>query len=195
MPIKPENRHRYPANWSEIRAAILARAGEKCEKCGAPNRTRIARGAGKDADTYMLASADVFCADTGEHLGQRRHSDYELLRMTDVVLTIAHLDHVPENCAPENLRAWCQRCHLRHDQAHHQATARATRRARLGNLELAFADGVTACRAKQTGPKEWVCDCEQVQPDCKPSIAAAAVVDFPPGDARGVADTEGGQHG
>jgi hypothetical protein len=31
MPIKPENRTRYPANWSEIRAAILARAADCCE--------------------------------------------------------------------------------------------------------------------------------------------------------------------
>jgi 5-methylcytosine-specific restriction endonuclease McrA len=136
MPIKPENRARYPGDWPTIRAAILARAGDKCEKCKAPNRTRIARGAGKDDGTYMLASADVYCADTGEHLGQCRHSDYELLRMTDVVLTIAHLDHTPENCAPENLQALCQRCHLRYDQEHHRTTAYATRMAKRGNMEL-----------------------------------------------------------
>ena len=92
MPIKPENRHRYPKDWPQIRARILARAGNACEKCKAPNRTRIARGAGKDEGTYMLDSADVFCADTGQHLGQCRHSDYELARMVDIVLTIAHLD-------------------------------------------------------------------------------------------------------
>lgn len=136
MPIKPENRARYPKDWPAIRAAILARAGNCCEKCKAPNRTRIARGAGKDEGTYMLDSADVFCAETGQHLGQCRHSDYELARMVDVVLTIAHLDHTPENCAPENLRAWCQRCHLRYDHEHHRANAQATRRAKSGTGEL-----------------------------------------------------------
>ena len=136
MPIKPENRDRYPKDWPEIRAAILERAGNKCEQCKAPNRTRIARGAGKDGDTYMLASADVYCADTGQHLGQCRHSNYALLRITEVVLTIAHLDHVPENCAPENLRAWCQRCHLRYDQQHHRSNSRATRRSRLAVADL-----------------------------------------------------------
>jgi 5-methylcytosine-specific restriction endonuclease McrA len=136
MPIKQENRDRYPKDWPQIRAAILERAGNKCEKCKAPNRTRIARGAGKDVNTYMLDTADVYCADSGEYLGQCRHSDYDLLRMTDVVLTIAHLDHVPENCAPENLRAWCQRCHLRYDQQHHQANAQATRKARLAVADL-----------------------------------------------------------
>ena len=37
MPIKPENRGRYPANWKEIRAAILERADNKCEFCGIEN--------------------------------------------------------------------------------------------------------------------------------------------------------------
>lgn len=136
MPIKPENRDRYPKDWPAIRARILARAGNACEQCKAPNRTRIARGTGSDAGTYMLDSADVFCADTGKHLGQCRHSDYELARMVDVVLTIAHLDHTPENCADDNLRAWCQRCHLRYDADHHRANAQATRRAKAGTLEL-----------------------------------------------------------
>ena len=129
MPIRPENRARYPKDWPQIRARILERAGHVCEKCKAPNRTRIARGAGKDDGTYMLDTAEVFCAETGSLLGQCRFSDYELARMVDVVLTVAHLDHVPENCDPENLRAWCQRCHLRYDAEHHKRTAYATRKA------------------------------------------------------------------
>ena len=38
-----------------------------------------------------------------------------------VVLTVAHLDHDPSNCADDNLEAMCQRCHLRYDQHHHTA--------------------------------------------------------------------------
>ncbi|NJM13727.1 MAG: hypothetical protein HC889_19405 [Synechococcaceae cyanobacterium SM1_2_3] len=30
MPMKPENRARYPRNWKQIRAAILERAGQRC---------------------------------------------------------------------------------------------------------------------------------------------------------------------
>jgi hypothetical protein len=136
MPIKPENKHRYPADWKQIRARILTRAGNACERCAAPNRERIARGDGNDAGTYMRHTADVYCAETGQHLGQCRHSDYSLSHMVTVVLTIAHLDHQPENCAGENLRAWCQRCHLAHDRPHHLANAQATRRAKAGTLEL-----------------------------------------------------------
>ncbi|MBK8752386.1 MAG: hypothetical protein IPL99_12385 [Candidatus Competibacteraceae bacterium] len=48
---------------------------------------------------------------------------------TKIVLTIAHLDHTPENCDPANLRALCQRCHLAYDATHHAQTAYQTRRA------------------------------------------------------------------
>ncbi|WAC75309.1 hypothetical protein OU995_11685 [Roseateles sp. SL47] len=136
MPIKTENRARYPANWKQIRVAILERAGHRCERCKAPNRERIARGGGDDAGTYMLDTAEVFSDQTGERLGQIHMSDYEVSRMVDVVLTIAHLDHVPENCEPENLRAWCQKCHLAYDAQHHRANAQATRRARKALADL-----------------------------------------------------------
>jgi len=38
MPIRPENRHRYPADWKLRRRFILHyRAGNRCEWCGAEN--------------------------------------------------------------------------------------------------------------------------------------------------------------
>ncbi|HJV76035.1 MAG TPA: hypothetical protein VJ654_17575 [Noviherbaspirillum sp.] len=136
MPIKPENKSRYPANWNEIRAAVLERADHKCEKCNVKNRTRICRGAGNDADTYMTSEAEVFDADNGEYLGRCRMSDYHVGKMVDIVLTIAHLDHQPENCGMENLRAWCQRCHLRYDAEHHARNAAATRKSRKAIADL-----------------------------------------------------------
>lgn len=36
-----------------------------------------------------------------------------------VVLTVAHVDHNKENNRFSNLKAWCQRCHLKHDLKHH----------------------------------------------------------------------------
>jgi len=144
MPIKPENRGRYPANWKEIRASILARAGNRCEQCFAKNGDTIVRGTGKDADTYMTYEAKVFDANTGAYLGQRRMSDYECNQDgVKIVLTIAHLDHTPENCDPANLRAWCQRCHLRYDAKHHAENARRTRHERkaVGDLFAAATIG------------------------------------------------------
>ena len=56
-----------------------------------------------------------------------------------VVLTVAHLDHNPQNCADENLKALCQRCHLNYDAKHHARNAATTRHKRKlenGQIEL-----------------------------------------------------------
>ena len=90
MPIKPENKKRYPANCKQIRESILERAHNRCEFCGKQNHT------------YFW----------NEKTG----------KMVKVVLTIAHLDHTPENCDPENLRALCQACHNRYDAKHRAET-------------------------------------------------------------------------
>ena len=87
MPIKPENRGRYPKSWKQIRTKILERANNKCEFCGIENYSMKENGA-------------------------------------RVVLTIAHLDHTPENCDPDNLRALCQKCHNTYDTEHRKETRR-----------------------------------------------------------------------
>ncbi len=148
MPIKPENKARYPENWKQIREAILERANNCCEQCKVPNGWRIARGVGPFAGTYQVEDANVYCAETGEYIARVRMSEYQVKTMVTIVLTIAHLDHIPENCdgmdkggpvlpiEQSNLRALCQMHHLRHDAKHHAETARQTRRAALNNLEL-----------------------------------------------------------
>jgi 5-methylcytosine-specific restriction endonuclease McrA len=138
MPIKPENRGRYPANWKEIRARILARAGDCCEQCHVPNGDMIIRGIDKDAGTFQRfdGNGEVYAADDGRLLGRCKASEYCGNKWTRVVLTIAHMDHVPENCDDSNLKALCQRCHLAYDAEHHAETAKQTRRARkaIGDL-------------------------------------------------------------
>lgn len=89
MPIKPENKKRYPANWTEISKDIrFNRAGNKCEECGAEN--------------------------------YKAHP----ITGSKVILTVAHLDHQPENCDYSNLKAMCQHCHNNYDKDHRKATRR-----------------------------------------------------------------------
>lgn len=122
MPIKPENRHRYPADWKVIRAAILRRAGHRCEnpECRVGNGWIGYR---RDDGYFVRLASD----------GEGKPDDYAGhatgWRVFRIVLTIAHLNHQPEDCRPENLRALCQRCHLRYDAERHQRNAAATRRA------------------------------------------------------------------
>lgn len=85
MPIRPENRARYPADWPQISRDVRERAGWVCEGSPAYPSCRAAHGQPHPV--------------TGSR----------------VVLTVAHLDHTPENVAWSNLRAWCQRCHNTYD--------------------------------------------------------------------------------
>jgi hypothetical protein len=130
MPIKPENRSRYPRQWGAIRAAILVRADNCCEwpGCGVSNRS------------VGIWKAGVFfkLADSRLHLDARTAIQMEVAgdRLTEIVLTVAHLDHTPEHCDQDNLRAWCQRHHLAYDQEHHVTTAYMTRRERACTMEL-----------------------------------------------------------
>ena len=116
MPIRPENRSRYPQDWPAISRTIrFDRAEGRCECRGECGR---ATHPGRCPNTHGQPAYGT---------GSR------------VVLTTAHLDHTPENCDPANLRAMCQGCHLHYDAEHHRQTAAATRRAALtvaGQLAL-----------------------------------------------------------
>jgi hypothetical protein len=129
MPIKPENRKRYPSNWRELRARRLHIARERCEFCDVPNyavgyRERdgefVQRG---QAASYAKARQLVYdLAADEESLPPE-----EQRRWIVVVLTIAHLDHNPADSDISRLRALCQRCHLRYDAQHHRTNAGRTR--------------------------------------------------------------------
>jgi 5-methylcytosine-specific restriction endonuclease McrA len=49
-------------------------------------------------------------------------------------LTIARLDHTPENCARDNLRALCQKCHNTYDAKHRAQTRK--RHSAVGQYDL-----------------------------------------------------------
>lgn len=121
MPVKPENKARYPANWEAIREQILERAGHRCEWCGIPNH--VYRRNRDDTWTEDPLQADTWTTVDEEAVAY-------------IVLTVAHLDHQPENNDPRNLRALCQRCHNRYDAPHRRRTALITRREKSRNLDL-----------------------------------------------------------
>lgn len=126
MPIRVENKHRYPLNWrQEIRPAILKRAGNRCEECGVPNYSIGVR----DRYGQFWHIDEIHASDAPEQFEG-------LGKVFRIILTIAHLNHVPEDCRPENLKAWCQRCHLTWDAKHHARTARRTRQRKSGQPEM-----------------------------------------------------------
>jgi Zn-finger protein len=114
MPISPQNKARYPKDWPQIRERIRARAGDKCEQCGVPNHVYRNKSTGEWTRNEMQVETWT-CVD-GD-------------KVTRIVCTTAHLDHIPEHCSDENLRFMCQKCHLAYDHEHHQKNSRNTRRA------------------------------------------------------------------
>lgn len=121
MPIHPENRDRYPVEWPDISRRIrFERAGNRCEcsgECGTDHR--------REQYERELGAVDVVL-DPEERCSAINYEPHPITG-SRVVLTVAHLDHTPENVDDDNLRAFCQRCHLRYDRDHH-AASRARRR-------------------------------------------------------------------
>ena len=110
MPIRPENAKLYPADWKGISLEVREAAGWRCE--GSP------------------AFPDC----------RAQNGEPHPVTLSKVVLTVAHLDHIPQNVGEPgkrpNLRAWCQRCHLTYDAKHHARNAAKTRRLALGVVEM-----------------------------------------------------------
>lgn len=117
----PMDRSRYPENWEEISHHVrFVRAGGKCE--GSP--------------AYPDCRAE--------------HGKPHPVTGSIVVLTTAHIGapfsdgrpgnkHDKMDVRDENLRAWCQRCHLLYDIEEHVANRRRNarlRREQAGQLSL-----------------------------------------------------------
>lgn len=101
MPIRHEDKHRYPPDWDEISDRIrFVRAGGRCECDGECGRGHDGR-----------------CPN--------RHGEPEYSSGRPVVLTTAHLDQMPEHNDDENLRAMCPGCHLHYDRRYRRDAALA----------------------------------------------------------------------
>lgn len=103
----------YPDNWfSEIRPRILKRAGEE-----------------------RYSNYDLKTPAKCEWPGcEARNGELSPITGSRVVITIAHVDHDIENCEDENLAAWCQYHHLRHDVMQHSEARKKTRDRYQGKL-------------------------------------------------------------
>ena len=107
----PIDKSKYPRDWPAISKRIRERSGGRCECSGE-------------------------CGLHHEHRCEEVNGRPALWARGKVVLTVAHLNHLESDCRPENLKAMCQRCHLRYDSKHHQKHARETRRKKKGISDL-----------------------------------------------------------
>lgn len=111
MPIRPCQRARYPKDWKVISLEVRERAGWRCE--GSPGFYPDCRAA---------------------------HAEPHPVTGSKVVLTVAHLDHEPENVGEPgdrpNLMAMCQRCHNSYDMAMRRAGIKERARAVMAAADL-----------------------------------------------------------
>lgn len=108
MPIKPENLHRYPPDWPDLALALKVAAGWRCECDGRCDWAKC-------------------CVGPGRPRCDAEHGAPHPMTGSKVVLTVAHLNHLPEDCRRENLMVLCQGCHLSYDKDHHRESARAAK--------------------------------------------------------------------
>lgn len=136
MPIKTENKARYPKNWAAISKDIRTkRAKNKCEVCGVNN---YAVGYRNNNGTFCSFGGNIYldCASRGiqypslepltatiaNQMARDLNETQNERKAIVIILTVAHLDHTPENCDYSNLKAMCQKCHNAYDREHRNET-------------------------------------------------------------------------
>jgi hypothetical protein len=131
VPIRKELRHFYGREWRKvIRPRILARAGNKCEDCGAPNHQVVLRAyawwtpGDRQATVFKHGPPAALISLPWRCYQSQRTACFprETCHWVGIVLTVAHLNHVAGDDRDENLRALCQWCHLNYDKLHHAET-------------------------------------------------------------------------
>ncbi len=107
----------YPENWEAISHWVrFTRAAGRCEcrgECGE-----------RHGDPGYPPGHHL-------HRCRARHGSAHPTTGSRVELQTAHLNHVESDCRPRNLRAMCQRCHLRYDRREHDRRKRASKREQL----------------------------------------------------------------
>lgn len=111
MPIN--HRHYHPDWKDKIRPAILKRDNYRCRECGVPNKIYVVRMENGD-----WVEADDLVKTEAKRVGQK---------ITRIILTVAHLNHIVFDNREENLKSLCQLHHLRHDAPHKAAMQKVAR--------------------------------------------------------------------
>jgi len=104
------DRSLYPNNWEQIAHGVKQEVNWCCEECGRPCRKPGER----ERDLFQRLPA-AWLNDWYKIVDSEEFGEVEIEVPTRFVLTVAHLDHRPENCDRDNLKALCSVCHLAYD--------------------------------------------------------------------------------
>lgn len=104
----PMDRRLYPKNWDEIARRIKQSANWQCENCDRPCLLPK-----EDFLDFLMRMNWTVGEVISAMLDQRGR--VKASKEVRFVLTTAHLNHCPDDCRRENLKALCSVCHCRMD--------------------------------------------------------------------------------
>lgn len=150
MPIRKEFRHFYQGpEWQAARQRCRERAGDRCERCGAPNGTTVLRAyeywtpATLQTTVFMLRgtiAGEPITVLPWHHKDTIREAHFPLhdwMKFTGIQCGAAHLNNQPGDDRDENLAWLCRGCHLNYDRLHHRQTRAARKDKGRPLLQLA----------------------------------------------------------
>ena len=106
------DRSLYPGNWEEIALSVKEDAGWHCEECGRPCRKP-----GEEIQDHYARLKKANQIDWIREYWSQWIDNGVAYKPTRFVLTVAHLNHKPEDCSRGNLKALCSVCHLEYDNS------------------------------------------------------------------------------
>ena len=125
----PWDRSLYPDNWDELAMEIKTEANWQCQACGRPCR--------KPDETFdqLYERLPDYWKPYWWSWEENDHEPVKVAKPHRFKLTVAHLDHRPENSDRKNLKAWCTPCHARYDLKQ-MGRKRALKAERAGQLRI-----------------------------------------------------------
>ena len=130
----PWTRNLYPKNWESIANSIKDSVDWNCEECGKPCR--------QPQESQQDFEDRIRDTPWEDDYWEEYHDDETgewgfIPHPQRFTLTVAHLNHEPQDCRTENLRALCAPCHCRYDQRpESRAIKERLRLERNGQLSL-----------------------------------------------------------
>ena len=125
----PMDRSLYPDNWEELALSIKTEANWCCTECGRPCRQP------GESPEDAIARIERSNHPKVSELWDVVEDAEPVARLGRFTLTVAHLDHEPENCDLTNLRALCAPCHGTYDLKQ-MGRKRVLKAERAGQLRL-----------------------------------------------------------
>ena len=128
----PMDRKLYPKDWKTIALIVKTDADWTCQECGRPCR--------RPGESLKELEYRVHEHPEAYKIKNSPRGELAIFAAGRFQLSVAHLNHRPEDCRPENLRAWCNPCHGRYDlnavRSGVKGRAALERRGQLSLLDL-----------------------------------------------------------